>query len=400
MAKKKVIPEYGTTVSRGIEYYRTRVRDADGKQVAVYGKTKEEVYEKARKAQKKIEQIRYSKENPTVEEYFEKWLKMKSATIRRNTLKNYHQLIRTNVVSQIGQMYMREVSPDDLRLLMIPVSKLSSGTYSKVHMLVKAVFESAVDNQLIASNPAANLPAKGGVSEKEKASLTDEQVDMLLGAISQLPVYVFVMLGLYAGLRREEILALQWDCVHLDEKVPYISVQRSWHSEYNRAVITGELKTPASRRNIPIPECLINCLKKEKEKTTSKFVLHNSADAPMTEGQYVSMWRAIRVRTTEERTAYKVVNGQRIPYTIKREIGEHQWNRPDIVCSIDFHVTPHQLRHTYITNLIYAGVDPKTVQYLAGHENSKMTMDVYAKVKYNKPEMLGPVVNKAFGQRL
>ena len=48
--------------------------------------------------------------------------------------------------------------------------------------------------------------------------------------------------------------------------------------------------------------------------------------------------------------------------------------------------TPHQLRHTYITNLIYASVDPKTVQYLAGHENSKMTMDIYAKVKYNKPE--------------
>ena len=49
-------------------------------------------------------------------------------------------------------------------------------------------------------------------------------------------------------------------------------------------------------------------------------------------------------------------------------------------------MTPHMLRHTYITNLIYAGVDPKTVQYLAGHENSKITMDIYAKVKYNRPE--------------
>jgi site-specific recombinase XerD len=34
-------------------------------------------------------------------------------------------------------------------------------------------------------------------------------------------------------------------------------------------------------------------------------------------------------------------------------------------------VTPHQLRHTYITNLLYMGVDPKTVQYLAGHKNMK-----------------------------
>ena len=64
----------------------------------------------------------------------------------------------------------------------------------------------------------------------------------------------------------------------------------------------------------------------------------------------------------------------------------------------DFTVTPHQLRHTYITNLLYAGVDPKTVQYLAGHENSKTTMDIYAKVKYNKPEELLSVVNSAFKQ--
>jgi site-specific recombinase XerD len=65
---------------------------------------------------------------------------------------------------------------------------------------------------------------------------------------------------------------------------------------------------------------------------------------------------------------------------------------------MDFQVTPHQLRHTYITNLIYTQVDPKTVQYLAGHENSKITMDIYAKVKYNKLKELAAVVNGAFGQ--
>ena len=46
--------------------------------------------------------------------------------------------------------------------------------------------------------------------------------------------------------------------------------------------------------------------------------------------------------------------------------------------------------------LLYAGIDPKTVQYLAGHENSKTTMDIYAQVKYNKPEELLSVVNAAF----
>lgn len=66
--------------------------------------------------------------------------------------------------------------------------------------------------------------------------------------------------------------------------------------------------------------------------------------------------------------------------------------------SLDFEVTPHQLRHTYITNLIYASVDPKTVQYLAGHENSKITMDIYAKAKYNRPKDVAPMLEHVFNQ--
>ena len=81
-------------------------------------------------------------------------------------------------------------------------------------------------------------------------------------------------------------------------------------------------------------------------------------------------------------------------------LGMTQKNQPQIKYTLDFDVTPHQLRHTYITNLLYAGVDPKTVQYLAGHENSKTTMDIYAKVKYNKPEELFGVVNGAFHQAI
>ena len=79
-------------------------------------------------------------------------------------------------------------------------------------------------------------------------------------------------------------------------------------------------------------------------------------------------------------------------------LGTTQRNNPKIRYTLNFDVTPHLLRHTYITNLLYAGVDPKTVQYLAGHENSKTTMDIYARVKYNKPEELFEVVNDALNQ--
>lgn len=95
----------------------------------------------------------------------------------------------------------------------------------------------------------------------------------------------------------------------------------------------------------------------------------------------------------------RYINGQKIQRTVMPKLGEKAAHNGNVVYTLDFQVTPHQLRHTYITNLIYSGADPKTVQYLAGHKHSKITMDIYAKVKYNKPKELSSVVNKAFAPK-
>ena len=48
------------------------------------------------------------------------------------------------------------------------------------------------------------------------------------------------------------------------------------------------------------------------------------------------------------------------------------------------------------SNLLLEGVDIKTVQYLAGHEKAKTTLDIYAHLKYNKPEQMIDKVRAAF----
>lgn len=219
---------------------------------------------------------------------------------------------------------------------------------------------------------------------------------MLLDTVKGLPPYLFIMLGLYSGLRREEILALQWDCVFLDEDTPYLSVRRAWRTEHNRPVVSTVLKTPAAKRDIPIPKCLVDCLREAKENSISDYVIADSKGEPLAASQFQRVWQYVVVRSTKPRNYYKYVNGQSIKYTVTPTLGMTQKNQPKIRYTLDFDVTPHQLRHTYITNLLYAGVDPKTVQYLAGHENSKTTMDIYAKVKYNKPEELFGVVMVRF----
>ena len=80
MAKKKeCVPQYGTITLNGTQYYRTRVLDADGKQVSLYAPTCEELYQKELKTRRQIEEIIFKRKHPTVAEYCEKWLLMQSA---------------------------------------------------------------------------------------------------------------------------------------------------------------------------------------------------------------------------------------------------------------------------------------------------------------------------------
>ena len=399
MAKMKTeVPQYGTIMQKGIQYYRTRIMDADGKQVSLYAATCEELYETQLEARRQVVEIIFRRQHPTVAEYCQKWLLMQSAKVSASTLRGYTADMKNYIIKPLGEMYMEEVTADDIRLALVPLSKKSEGLYSTVNMLLKCIFYSAERSQILEHNPCVGISGKGGKPAKKREALTDQQVEVLLDTVRELPPYLFIMLGLYSGLRREEILALQWDCVFLDESTPYISVRRAWRTEHNRPVISTVLKTKAAKRDIPIPKCLVDCLREAKTASKSDYVISDSEGQPLAASQFQRVWQYVVVRSTKPRNYYKYVNGQSIKYTVTPTLGMTQRNQPKIKYTLDFDVTPHQLRHTYITNLLYAGVDPKTVQYLAGHENSKTTMDIYAKVKYNKPEELFSVVNGAFHQ--
>lgn len=290
MANRKImLPQYGTVMKRGVLYYRTRIKDANGKLVALYAKTPEELYNKETLALEQIENATFHRKTPTVAEYCEKWLLMQSVHVRATTLTDYTSKVRRHIIAELGDKRMGEV--------------------------------------------------------------TD---------------------------------------------TPYLTVRRAWHTEHNRPVISDELKTKAAGRNIPLPVCLAECLKAAKETSTSEYVVSNRDGEPLSYTQFKRLWQYIVTRTVKERSYYRYEDGKRVKHTVTPVLGEKAAHNGKVVYSLDFEVTPHQLRHTYITNLIHASVDPKTVQYLAGHESSKITMDIYAKVKYNRPDELVRSMSCAF----
>ena len=396
---KKRIPNfnYNTVTIKGHQYLKAYVQNADEKTIIVYGKTIEDLCQKVDAAQRRSETDEKRLNSPTVKEYAEKWLLMQSANVRATTLIDYTSKVKRHIIAPLGHMKMTDVTTDDIKLALVPVSKKSASVFKSVNILYKCIFNSAEESRIITYNPTRFLSTKGGgVPQKDRESLTDEQVGLLLDTIRDLPPYVFVMLGLYAGLRREEILALKWDCVFLDTETPYLLVRRAWHTESNRPVILTELKTKAAKRDIAIPDHLAECLREVKTKSTSEYVVANRDGGPLTYTEFRSLWRFIVVRTAKPRIAKKKVGGKYVKYILYPQLGEMARNNGKVQYVLDFEVTPHQLRHTYITNLIHAGVDPKTVQYLAGHENSKITMDIYAKAKYNRPEDIAKALGDAF----
>lgn len=151
-------------------------------------------------------------------------------------------------------------------------------------------------------------------------------------------------------------------------------------------MILTELKTKAAHRNVPLPDNLLECLKEAKKISTSDYVVANRDGDPLSYTQFKRLWQYIVTRTTKERCYYRYEDGKRVKHTVKPVLGQKAAHNGNVVYCLDFEVTPHQLRHTYITNLIHASVDPKTVQYTIQHKDTlalrsvaKKTFDDYKK---------------------
>jgi len=378
MAKSKGRPEFYFDEKTGL--YRKRVKLPDGRTKDVRAKSKAELRKKLYELESSIQQGMALDDKTTVAELAVEWYKNRKSKWGYSRQLDYANAINKHICPVIGVMKLREVKPEHCQRILSNMAGLSNSSQRKVVTTLKQIFDCAEENGLIFRSPCSRLKA-GGTKTQEKIPLTPEQSQKLVEAVRGTKAYLFVLLALYAGLRREEICGLRWSDIDLQAEVPCLTVNNVVRFEGNKGVFSSTLKSDAAHRTIPLPTTLADALRSAKRAASSVFVV------PTATGGYATSQTIKSIMAIIERRK------------IKPAPTEPQEKKPGpkpMEGTLDFDVTPHQLRHTYITRLCESGIDVKKVQYLAGHATVNLTLSIYAHVTNNKPEQLIGAVEKAF----
>lgn len=221
------------------------------------------------------------------------------------------------------------------------------------HRLISSILETAVQWQVILSNPCNRVKAPK-VERKESKYLDDVQVMELFEHLEKEPIQykAAITLFIYSGLRRGEMCGLKWEDVDFDNKV--IFVRRNILYLPEKGIYEDTPKTYNSQRVIKVADTALQLLKEhKKDQNETRLKL---GDRWRNEGFIFTQWDG------------GVMHPDSLTYWFKKFI--KKYDMPDI--------TIHSLRHTNATLLIANGVNLTTVSNRLGHSSTNTTTRIYA----------------------
>lgn len=303
--------------------WRTRIT-IDGHQVALYGRTQQEVCEKL-KDMTKTNKPKTSKY--TLHTWYLKWLELyKINNVRQSTLRSYNS-VYVNHVKSIADKNIRLYKSIELieHINKIKMERQRAKTYD----LLKDLFDKAYKNKLISSNPLSAY-RKPKITTREVLPLRKKEQEQFINACEQSTYKDYFLLALYTGMRKSELMAITIDDVDFDSK--YIRVNKIVNTS-NKVVETTKTKT--SKRLIPLFNKCEEILSKYKN---------------LEKGE--RLFKLSQAQTTRKfNEILKIANLSNF--------------------------TIHSLRHTFATNCYELGIPSKQVQAWLGHSDSKITESIY-----------------------
>lgn len=188
----------------------------------------------------------------TLREWIPQWLE----TYKHGTIKerSFHQLelLARHIPDELKDMELADIKPMHLQNFVNRFSIKASKSYmDKMRVMLHGLFASAVDNDLLNRNPSSNLRIPQ-VIEKPRQSFTQDEARKIVNFALDYPhrrIAVAILVLLYTGLRRGELLGLKWEDINGNT----LSVRRGVYQERGKAIAEDfKLKTSKSVRTIPL----------------------------------------------------------------------------------------------------------------------------------------------------
>ncbi len=186
-------------------------------------------------------------------------------------------------------------------------------------------------------------------------------------------IFPKVILALFTGMRRGEVVALRWRNVDLAGKV--IAVRESIEETKEHGPQFKTTKTKNGVRDITLPDIVVETLTEHRR------------------AQLESRFRLGQGKPPADALVFPSDDGG--PQYPRNLSGE--WKEACKLVGLDPPVTFHALRHTHASQLIDAGIDVVKISKRLGHANPTITLQVYAHLFRKRDDVSAAAINAAIG---
>ena len=351
-----------------------------------YGKTQEEAFAK-RDAFKLTEKNGFSGLS-SVTEYALPWLERMYPDIAESsyTSKAIHL---QHLIDEIGSKSVQDVTPSDIKAVYSTQYKGRSNTYiQSAKLLFSALFDSAVADGLIRSNPARYKTAKPHKGSKPRTrSITPQEREWINTLCTDHRAHPAVMAMLYAGLRPQEMKAIIIER-DVDFDAGTITIHETAHNNGTKYAYTEQGKTDNANRTIP----LFPPLRAALEGKTG-YLISSAHGERVTADTWRRAWESYCNKM--ESAINGVIKGW---YGKTAEHKKLLAEGKPLPAWKSFDIIPYDLRHSFCTMCRDAGVELNTCRKWMGHVNARMILKVYDHVSEDRSEEeRKKVENRLFG---
>ena len=299
--------------------------------------------------------------NMTVMELVERYIATRTG-VKANTKTNYNYVINLLSKEEISGKKIREIKTSDAKLFLIGLQQAGKGhsTVKTIRGVLRPAFQMAVDDDLLAKNPFAFELAGVVINDSvTRQAVTREQMRKFLKFVHDDNVYCkyyeVVYILLHTGMRISEFCGLTIRDLDMENRIIDINHQLL-RTIYGYQVATT--KTNAGTRKIPMSDEVYECFQ----------VILDARKKPKAE-KMVDGYTGFLFLDKDGMPLVAQHWESRFSRMVKRYNDIYRVQMPKI--------TPHVCRHTYCSNMAKAGMNPKTLQYLMGHSDIGVTMNVY-----------------------